>query len=169
MYIVSEIIAVIAEVALVHLYMKDSFLPKDHPWWIYGAFYTIFGGILVYLSFLPNASFIRLLFCILFFFLIPKYLFVASFSQALFASASFCGIYVLNELLSIGLFSLSHVNIQAIMSYGSARAISIIVSHTLLWLCVLIILAITKQKRTAITAPFLLTLAPGYIAGILLG
>ena len=169
MYIVSEIIAVIAEIALVHLYMKDSFPTKDHPWWIYGVFYTIFGGILVYLSFLPNASFIRLLFCILFFFLIPKYLFVASFSQALFASASFCGIYVLNELLSIGLFSLFHVNIQAIMSYGSARAISIIVSHTLLWLCVLIVLAITKQKRTAITAPFLLTLAPGYIAGILLG
>ena len=89
MYIVSEIIAVIAEVALVHLYMKDSFPTKDRPWWIYGAFYTIFGGILVYLSFSPNASFIRLLFCILFFFLIPKYLFVVSFSQALFASASF--------------------------------------------------------------------------------
>ena len=51
MYIVSEIIAVIAEIALVHLYMKDSFPTKDHPWWIYGVFYTIFGGILVYLSF----------------------------------------------------------------------------------------------------------------------
>ena len=72
-------------------------------------------------------------------------------------------------MLIFGLFSLFHIDAQTIMSYGHSRAICIIISHMLLWLCVLIVLAITKRKRTAITLPFLLTLTPGYIAGIFIG
>lgn len=169
MYIITEIIGVVTEIALAHLYIKGSFAKKEYPWWGYGIFYTIFGAISIYLAFVQDASFVRLLSCMVFSFVVSRYLFVASTSQALFASASFCGIYVLNELLSIGMFSLFHVNVQEIMSYGSARMVTIVVSHTLLWLCVLIVLAITNRKRTAITMPFLLTLAPGYVAGIILG
>lgn len=72
-------------------------------------------------------------------------------------------------MLVFGLFSLLHIDAQTIMSMGPSRAICIIISHMTLWVCVLIVLAITKRKRTAITIPFLLTLTPGYITGIFLG
>ena len=95
--------------------------------------------------------------------------FNAGIIQAIYASISYCCLYVLNEMLIFGLFSMFQIDAQTIMSFGYSRSISIIISHMLLWLCVLIVLTITQRRRTAITLTFLLTLAPGYLAGIVLG
>lgn len=169
MYILAELTGVVVEVLLAHTYFNGFFNKRTRPWWAMGSAYIFAGIILALLSFIPNASFLRLAFCAISFGLIVYFFFRASALQAVYASISYSSLNVLNEMLIFGLFSLFHIDAQTIMSYGHSRAICIIISHMLLWFCVLIVLAITKHKRTAITLPFLLTLAPGYIAGIFLG
>lgn len=169
MYSIAELTGVVAEMLLAHIYFNGFFTKRSRPWWVMGSAYVVSGIILALLSFVPNASFLRLAFYAIALCLIVYSFFRASIIQAIFASISYCCLYVLNEMLVFGLFSVFQIDAQAIMSFGHSRSISIIISHMLLWFCVLILLAITKCRRTAITLPFLLTLAPGYIAGIILG
>lgn len=169
MYIIAELTGVVAEMLLAHIYFNGFFTKRSHSWWAMGSAYIVSGIILALLSFIPNASFLRLAFYAIALCLIVYSFFSASIIQAIYASISYCCLYVLNEMLIFGLFSLFQIDAQTIMSFGHSRSISIIISHMLLWLCVLIVLVITKRRRTAITFPFLLTLAPGYIAGIVLG
>lgn len=169
MYIIAELTGVVTEMLLAHIYINGFFTPRLRPQWAMLAAYIVSGTILAILSFVPDASFLRLAFYAVALGLIVFSFFNASILQAIFASISYCCICVLNEMLIFGMFSFFHIDAQTIMSYGHSRAICIIISHMLLWLCVLIVLAITKRKRTAITLPFLLTLTPGYIAGIFIG
>lgn len=169
MYIIAEITGVIAEMLLANLYLNGFFSEKNISRWYLPLTYSLTGVVFIGLSFATNASYLRLVLFAILFSLIAHYFYTATIFQSIFASFSFCSIYVLNEMLIIGIFSILHIDAQTIMSMGPSRAICIIISHMLLWLCVLVVLAITKRKRTAITIPFLLTLAPGYIAGIFLG
>lgn len=169
MYILAELTGVVAEMLLAHIYLNGFFTQRLRPRWAMLAAYIMSGGILAILSFVPDASFLRLAFYVASLGLVVYSFFNASILQAVYASISYCCLCVLNEMLIFGLFSLFHIDAQTIMSYGYSRAICIIISHMLLWFCVLIVLAITKRKRTAITLPFLLTLTPGYIAGIFIG
>lgn len=169
MYIIAELTGVVTEMLLAHIYFNGFFTKRSRPWWAMGSAYIVSGIILALLSFVPNASFLRLAFYAIALLLIAYSFFSASIIQAIYASISYSGLYVLNEMLVFGLFALFHIDVQQIMSDACTRTMAIIITHMLLWLCVLIVLAITKRRRTAITLSFLLTLTPGYIAGIVLG
>ena len=168
-YILAELTGVVAEILLAHIYFNGFFTKRSHPRWAMVGSYIVFGVILTALAFLPNVSFLRLVFCATGLGMIVYFFSRSSVLQAVYASISYSGLYVLNEMLVFGLFSLFHIDVQQIMSDARTRTMAIIITHMLLWLCVLIVLAITKRRRTAITLSFLLTLTPGYIAGIVLG
>lgn len=168
-YILAELTGVVAEILLAHIYFNGFFTKRSHPRWAMVGSYIAFGVILTALAFLPNVSFLRLVFCATGLGMIVYFFSRSSVLQAVYASISYSGLYVLNEMLVFGLFALFHIDVQQIMSDARTRTMAIIITHMLLWLCVLIVLAITKRRRTAITLSFLLTLTPGYIAGIVLG
>lgn len=168
-YILAELTGVVAEILLAHIYFNGFFTKRSHPRWAMVGSYIAFGVILTALAFLPNVSFLRLVFCATGLGMIVYFFFRSSVLQAVYASISYSGLYVLNEMLVFGLFALFHIDVQQIMSDARTRTMAIIITHMLLWLCVLIVLAIAKRRRTAITLSFLLTLTPGYIAGIVLG
>lgn len=168
-YILAELTGVVAEILLAHIYFNGFFTKRSHSRWAMVGSYIAFGVILTALAFLPNVSFLRLVFCATGLGMIVYFFSRSSVLQAVYASISYSGLYVLNEMLVFGLFALFHIDVQQIMSDARTRTMAIIITHMLLWLCVLIVLAITKRRRTAITLSFLLTLTPGYIAGIVLG
>lgn len=169
MYIFSEILAVIAELYTFHLFMQGIFYKRNKPAIFTLGAYSLFGIILTLLAFVENASYIRLLFCVIAMICIGVFLFEAKMLQAIYASISFGCLYVLTDVLTIGGFTILKIDVQTIMSYGIARAICITISHSVLLALVLIVLALTRRKRTAITFPFLLAISPGCISGIILG
>ena len=169
MYIFSELLAVIAEIYTIHLFLQGNFTKKSSSWIRWVLAYGIFGASIALLSLIPGLSFLRLAFTAISLVLLSHFLFETKISQAIYASLSFCCLYVLTDVLTIFSFSLIHIDAQAIMSYGIARAVCITVSHTLLLVLILIVLTITKRKRSAITLPFLLALSPGCVAGVTLG
>lgn len=169
MYILSELLAVIAELYTFHLFLQGIFDRRERKNIFWLGVYGSFGFILTVLSFIENASYIRLLFCIIAMTFVALVLFESTIMQSFYASISFGCLYVLTDVLTIVAFSIVNVDPQAIMVYGNARAICITVSHTVLLALVLIVLFLTKRKRTAITVTFLLAISPGCIAGIILG
>ena len=132
MYIIAELTGVVTEILLAHIYLNGFFTQKLRPRWAMLAAYIMSGGILAILSFVPDASFLRLAFYVVALGLIVYSFFNASILQAVYASISYCCLCVLNEMLIFGLFSLFHIDAQTIMSYGHSRAICIIISHMLL-------------------------------------
>lgn len=118
MYIIAELTGVVTEMLLAHIYFNGFFTKRSRPWWAMGSAYIVSGIILALLSFVPNASFLRLAFYAIALLLIAYSFFSASIIQAIYASISYCCLYVLNEMLIFGLFSLFHIDAQTIMSYG---------------------------------------------------
>lgn len=169
MYILTEILGVVAELFTYHLFVQGIFDRKlRHPT-VWFTTYGILGGILLFLSFLENASFLRLSYCLIVFGIISKVFFEMTVIQMFFTSFSFGCLYVLTDVFSITLGNMMGVDVDIIMSYGNIRAVFIIFVHTVLFLIVMIVLAMTKRKRNAISLPFMLSIIPGSIAGILLG
>lgn len=169
MYILTEILGVVAELFTYHLFVQGIFDRKlRHPI-VWFATYGILGGILLFLSFLENASFLRLSYYLIVFGIISKVFFEMTVIQMFFTSFSFGCLYVLTDVFSITLGNMMGVDVSIIMSYGNIRAVFIIFVHTVLFLIVMIVLAMTKRKRNAISLPFMLSIIPGSIAGILLG
>ena len=169
MYILSEILSVVAEWYTFHLFLMGCFEKQKRPLWIWAVVYGSFAAILLGLSFLKSASFLRLGYCAIAFAMTAKILFETKLMQAIYASVSFCCMYVLTDVFTIVVFSALNVDPATIMSYGIARAVCITVSHTVLLVLTIVVLALTKRKRSAITLPFMLALSPGCITGIVLG
>ena len=169
MYIFSELLAVIAEIYTIHLFLQGNFTKQSHSLGRWILAYSLFGVAITLLSFIPDIPFLRLGFTAGSLVFLSRILFETKLPQAIYASLSFCCLYVLTDVLTIFAFSVIHADTQAIMSHGIARSVCITVSHTLLLALILIVLTITRQKRSAITLPFLLALSPGCAAGITLG
>lgn len=169
MYILTEILGVVAELFTYHLFVQGIFDRKRRSPGVWLATYGILGGILLFLSFVENASFLRLSYCLVVFGIIAKVFFDMTVIQMFFTSFSFGCLYVLTDVFSITLGNMMGVDVNIIMTYGNIRAVFIIFVHTVLFLIVMLVLAMTKRKRNAVSLPFMLSIIPGSIAGILLG
>lgn len=169
MYIISEIIGILAELYILHLFLQGSFDSQSRSPYLRSAAYGIFGILTAVFSFIPDASFVRLGLCCIGIVIMAICFFRTTILQAIYSSIAFCALYVLTDVVMVALFSLAHVDAQEVMAHTTARAICITTSRIALLLLVLCYIAVTKRKRTAITIPFLLALYPGCMAGIMLG
>lgn len=135
MYIIAELTGVVTEILLAHIYLNGFFTQRLRPRWAMLAAYIMSGGILAILSFVPDASFLRLAFYVVALGLIVYSFFNASILQAVYASISYCCLCVLNEMLIFGLFSLFHIDAQAIMAYGHTRHLHYYFPYVTMALC----------------------------------
>lgn len=169
MYIISEIIGILAELYILHLFLQGSFDAQSRSPYLRIAAYGVFGILTAVFSFIPDASFVRLGLCCIGIVIVALYFFRTTIPQAIYSSIAFCALYVLMDVAMVAFFSLANVDPQEVMAHTTARAICITTSRIALLLLVLCYIAVTKRKRSAITIPFLLALSPGCIAGIMLG
>lgn len=168
-YILSEVLGVVAELFTYHLFVQGTFYKRDRHWIAPVVTYGILGGVLLALSFLENGSVIRMIYCIVAFTIIAKQLFDSSFFQSLFMSLSFMCLYALTDVFTITIGSLMDIDVDVIMSRGGIRTVFIAFTHTVLFVITLVVLAITKKKRNAVTLPFLMAILPGCISGLMMG
>lgn len=169
MYIISEIIGILAELYILHLFLQGSFDAQSRSTYLRSAAYGIFGILTAVFSFIPDASFVRLGLCCVGIVIVAFYFFRTTIPQAIYSSIAFCSLYVLTDVVMVAFFSFAKVDSQEVMAHTTARAICITTSRIALLLLVLCYIAVTKRKRSAITIPFLFALSPGCIAGIMLG
>ncbi len=169
MYVATEILGVLVEIYILHLFLQGIFAKKPHPWWVPLLSYALFGAAVAALSFVEGASILRIAVFAVWIVVLAYTLFASSLLQAIYAGVGFYAIYVLTDVGMYVLLSWLKLDSQAIMSQTNARAVYIITTHILLLGLISIVLAVTKRKRSAITLPFLLMLFPAYLLSILLG
>ncbi len=169
MYIAAELIGVIADLYILHLFLQGMFAKKRRALWKWLCCYGLFAAVMIALAFVPNGSFLRM-FCFAAGTLcLCKYLFEAKFWQGVFAGIGICAMSALVDVIMFLLLSKLGVNGTALMQYGNTRIIYIATAHILLAAFVMVVLLFTKRKRSAVTPPFLLVLSPGYVVSIILG
>lgn len=169
MYILSEFIGVIAEVLVIYIFIQGVFCEKENARFTVILSYILYGAGLLFLSFIPNAAMIRILFCGMGIVLLVLIHYKSNGLQAVFMGIAFCAIYMMIDVFIILLASLLHINSDLIMSHSISRGVYIITTHILLLVVISVVLCFVHKKSSAITFPFVLVLAPGYIISIFLG
>lgn len=169
MYIASELLIVLIEIAIIHLYLQGLFVKKALPLWLWLLSYFLFGVAASALSFIPDASYIRLAFFGIGVFILGRCLFTSTIIQAVFCSVLFCAVFVLTDVLMYLLLTMLHIDSSQLLAAGLPRLIWSIASHAMTFTLVLIIISIVSRGRSVITWPFILVIVPGCIISIILG
>ena len=166
MYYLSEFIGVIAEIFTLHLYLQGTCETQEHHSWQLALGYIVFGAWTMFLSLVPNIPLLRLISCFFGTVLLTIIFFKRHLLQAVYAGITICGLYALTDLIVMAIFSALHIDAPSLMTIGNARIAFIVISHLIFLILIEFLLAVSKRKHTAITLPFLISLAPGWITSI---
>ena len=168
MYILVEFIVTCVIVITVNIFLCGFFEQKKSRVWSIMT-YLVYGLGLFILGRFPELAFIRLLYNIVFPLLIAYILFDSRFFAALFSSLSLSMVFVLAEVIMFAVLATAGIDANLLMSHDDARYIYVVLTQMLSFILVVIILSVTKQKRTAVTLPFIIMLLPGAVLGIWFG
>lgn len=169
MYILSEVLGVVAEFATFHLFAHGVFKRRETSNLGAALLYLILGGITLALSFWEEAALIRMVYCVVACWILAKYLFESTVFQSFFSATSFACLFVLTDVFAITIASMMNIDVDVVMSYGVIRSVYVIFCRMIMFVVVLLILGITRRKRNAVTLPFLIAIMPGSIVGMVLG
>lgn len=169
MYIWIEIITTVSLIAIMHIFLQGIFEKRDLSIWWWPLAYFVYGVGVTILSLFPSQSIIRMLYNTISMVVLCLLLFKAKLLPAVFASCSMSAICVLTEVLMFAIYSVAGVNTTLLMSRDEMRILYVVTSQIIYLLIILVILAITRRKRSAVTGPFILMLSPGYIVSIVIG
>lgn len=169
MYILSEVLGVVAEFATFHLFAHGVFKRRETSNLGAALLYLILGGITLSLSFWEEAALIRMVYCVVACWILAKYLFESTIFQSFFSAISFACLFVLTDVFAITIASMMNIDVDVVMSHGVIRSVYVIFCRMIMFVVVLIILGITRRKRNAVTLPFLIAIMPGSIVGMVLG
>ena len=169
MYIGSELAIVLIEIVIIHIYLQGMFPKKNFHSRVWLFAYLCFGIGDALLSFIPNASFLRIAFFGLGIIILASVLFQTRLSQAFFSSFLFCAICVLTDVLMYLFLPIFQLESQQLLEVGLPRLIWSITSHVMTLILVLFLVMIVNRGHSVITLPFILMLTPGCVISIVLG
>jgi len=164
-----ELIITAVIVFAVYVFLRGFFERRDRAVWLDIVLYSVYGLGLFLLGRYPDLSFVRLIYNIISPILLALFLFEAKPLPALYSGVSLSAVFVLSEVILTAIMTVAGIDINKVMSHTAVRYVSSILSQLISLMLAIIILAVTKRKRTAITWPFILMLSPGAILAIWLG
>lgn len=168
MYYFVEIACTIAEIIIANLFFQSLFKTKRKNNWPSIVSYSCFGVVLIALSFIQDASILRIIYCTIGLFTIILLLFDSRMFPAMFASLSFMTIYALTDVIVILGFSSFKIDLNKLFQYGNVRTLFVIISHIALLGIIVCISAINKSKQGTISPHTLLPLLPSWLSSIVL-
>ena len=169
MYIATELLGVAADLAITFLFLWGTFGTGGSKKVLTPICYVCLGVLLTLLSFVEDASFIRIAVYAAGIFLISLLCCRVKPLPAVYAALALCALAVITDVLLYQLLVAFNLDGAAIMSHTNARAVYVTVTHITWLLLVVLLLTVTRRKRSAITVPFVLMLSPGCLASIVLG
>lgn len=168
MYYFVEIACVIAEMIISNLFFSSLFRKKVNNAWPIVVCYSCFGFIILSLSFVEEASVVRIFASIVGFFIIIILIHNTRVLSALFASLAFMTIYALTDVIVITGFSLFRIDYNELLQYGNVRTSFIIITHTVLLGIIVCISAFNRSKQGMISASTIISLFPIWLSSIVL-
>lgn len=168
MHLLVDVITTCVILFTVNIFFGSFFEKKNSLAWRI-ATNAVYGLGLIILGQFPEFAFYRLVFNFAFSLIIALFLFDSKLISAVFSSLSLSAVFVLAEIILMAILSGAGLDSNVLMSHDNTRYVYIVLTQLLSFLLVVVILSVTKRKRTAVTIPFIVMLSPGAILGIWLG
>lgn len=169
MKIAVELVSTAAIVFIVHIFLYGFFNMGKRPVWVWVAVYLGYGAGLFLLGRAAELAGARLIFNLAMPVILALVLFDARLLPAVFAGVSASGIFILAEIFMICILDLAGIKAETLMDWEGTQHMVSIGSQLISLILVLLVLALIRRKRTAVTLPFVLMLLPGGVLGIWLG
>jgi len=169
MDIAVEIMITAVIVFEVNLFLKGFFVRKAQPCWVLPAVCLVYGAGLFFLGRTWEMAGVRLVFNTAAPVILALVLYEAKLFPAVFAGLSASGIFILAEVLMIGVLDLAGLDAASLLNWDGMQHVISIGSHLLGLLLILLIQVTAGKKRTAVTWPFLLFQLPCGLLGVWLG
>jgi len=166
MKIAVELVSTAAIVFVVHIFLYGFFETGKRPEWVWAAMYLGYGVGLFLLGRAAEFAAARLLFNLVMPVILALVLFEARVLSAVFAGMSAFGIFALAEILMIGILDVAGIEAETLMLWEGTQHMVSIGSQLVSLMLALLVSAMIRRKRTAVTLPFVLMLLPGGILGI---
>ena len=159
-YIFSEIVVIIADGLIQHLFYSQLFGIRYGKAWRFILVYGLYALVNIPLAFLQNGMIIRLVINSLLSYIIVFLLYESKWNSALYAIAIYVVITMLNDAFITCCVGLFGANITAAASPSVERMINDIFAQVSLLFLVLLYLTIANRKKGSISFRFLLLLFP---------
>lgn len=167
LYYFTEIACVVFEVLLIYLFQRSFWNPKRASVWLLLP-YLVFGLIITFLSFVPDASILRILISITGITVLSYLVFEVSLWQAFLSGVIFNAIYALNDVLLLATLALFHFDTQNLRAYGSARMVYLVTTHLVLFALLSAIGLTGKGLHSMLSNKVIILLFPCWFSSILL-
>ncbi len=168
MYYFVEIACVISELWMIQEYLNSFLRSKKRPIWLTIAICALFGGGVIALSFLENASFIRLIYTFVLVFVLGYILFDSKPHHSILLSIIFCVLVLVTDILTSLLLNAMHIDSEQLMQQGAARMIYLIADHILLFGIMLLVRVANRKRPEQMFWRIILPVLPSWIISALL-
>lgn len=168
MFYFVEIACVVAEVWMIHLFLTSSFSVNGTNRLQRMVSYVIFGLIVIGLSFIEGAMYIRLCFTFVGVSAIALYGFGSKLLHALLTGLTICAVVAATDVLSVLLLSVYGINAELLIQNNLTRSLYLVVEHIILFALIIIICLLNRKKDSLISIKVLLPVSPCWLVSILL-
>lgn len=168
MYYIVEIACVISELWMIHMYLSSFWRSKNRRTWMALVFYALFGAGVVALSFVADASFVRILYTFAFVCILGCALFDTKLLHSAILSLVFCVLVFVTDILTSLMLNAMHLETAQLMQQGTARSVYLITDHIVLFGVILLVQLANRKAPTRISLRILLPVVPSWIISALL-
>lgn len=163
-----DIACVIFSLWMVHLYMSSFVQSKRKPFWLALTLYTLFGVAITGLSFVPDASFLRLFCTFAFVSVIGVVLHECKILRSGLLSLIFCVLVLVTDILTSLLMNALHIDTTVLMQEGTPRSFYQVADHIILFGVILLVQLANRKSPSKMSWRIFLPVFPSWIISALL-
>lgn len=168
LYYFTELSCVIFEALLIYAYLRNNLDRNNRSKYVLFGAFSAFTIIFLTLSYIPTAAIARILITVICIIGLTVFLFCTTLLKAIMHSLIFSALYVLNDILVLGLLTICGIDSQKIILYGSTRTLYLILTHLVLFGIISITSLVNKKHQRFISTRTIFVTSPCWIVSILL-
>ncbi len=166
MYLAAEIIGTMADTLLLAIFLNSFYFVRESlRRYVIWAF-VIFNVFFSMLSLFPQQANLRILCTFAAITLICCLFYESTILQSVFTSIVFSAMYMLVDILCIGILACIHVTPKQILQAGDARVLSILMARLIFLVIVTVFKIFSKKQNGTVSFRWIFPLFPGQILSI---
>lgn len=168
MYYFVEIACVISELLMIHMYLSSFSPSKRRSRWMVLTMYALCGAGVTVLSFVPDASFIRLAYSLAFVCALGRTLYNSKLLHSFTYSFIFFVLVIATDILTSLLLNALQLDSAQFMHPGPARMVYLITEHIVLFGVVVLVQLVNRKSPTQLSLRVFLPVLPVWLVSALL-
>lgn len=166
MYIASELLGTIADTLLLVVFLNSFFFFREGRSKLIVLCFFIDWLLFSVLSLIPSLANLRVFLTFLSVAFLCFALFECSLMQSIFSSLVYCALYMLVDLVTVGLLSFIHISPHQILYDDTAHALSIVIARLISLMLFMLLKIFSKKQSDTLSFKWILPLLPSQFLSI---